>query len=98
MGRCGFESRGAAPWTGFSPRGGPRAWASRGSAEINDSKHSFVPDAATPARSCLASRYALARDYHDLPRASASRRLRALVFSSTSQELSTNREGRGMVS
>ena len=36
MRRPGFESRGTAPRMGLSPRGGPPAWASRGSAEINE--------------------------------------------------------------
>ena len=70
MGRSGFESRGAAPRTGFSPRGEARAWASRGSAEISDLQQSHVPDAATSARSRLPSRRTLARDQHDLARPS----------------------------
>ena len=56
MGRSGFESQGAAPRTGFSLLGGPRAWASRGSAEINDPQQSPVPDAVTSVRSRLPPR------------------------------------------
>ena len=89
MGRSGFESWGAAPLTGFSSRGGPRAWASRGLDEINDLLQFFVSDAATSARPLarprVPSRQALACDQNDLAWPT---RGCVLLFSSTSQEVS----------
>ena len=49
----------------------------------------LVPDTATSSRSRLLSRWTLARGQQNLARAFSSRGFRVLVFSGTSQEIST---------